>query len=71
MGGNMIESKPCETLDDLAIEAEKVKGRQRRKYHLARELGFNAYEATVLQNKAESTIRHLAVLKAQATLKAK
>ena len=52
------------TLNDLRDDAfkryEALKKEKNRLYHLARELGFSAIEAMVLQNKSEPIIRRLA-----------
>ena len=52
------------TLEELKTRVEKTRERARERaktrYHLARSLGFGAYEAMALQNSGEATIRRLA-----------
>lgn len=52
------------TIDNLETTVRKTKARasktRRRKYGLARSLGFNAQESIILQFKNEKVIRELA-----------
>jgi len=55
------------TLDELDKAVKKrqriFRTKQSQRYHLARELGFSAEEAAVLQNWGEKAIRDLAAEK--------
>ena len=58
------------SLDELAAkvkqQSETFRQKQRHRYYLAKELGFSAAEAVILQNHNEKTIRRLAEHKANA-----
>ena len=60
---------PQHTLAELGKAVNKrqrlSRTKQSQRYHLARELGFSASEATVLQNWKEEVIRELAGCKPQ------
>lgn len=51
-------------LSEVLDKAQKARREQlkwaKKRYHIARELGFNSYEARILQSKCEADIRKLA-----------
>ncbi len=47
-------------LKDLENKVSRLKEETRRKYHLARGLGFSAQESQILAQRSEETIRRLA-----------
>lgn len=52
------------TLEELAKRVQdrktQVAAIHKKRYHLARDLGFSSDEAVILQNRTEATIRRLA-----------
>jgi len=46
--------------DRVIVSQQKAKEKQNKRYHLARKLGFNSYEAAILQNQSERVIHNLA-----------